>query len=108
MTFIVHELPKAKWDKRRIFTWLFERSPQGAAAWLDAYDAMVSRLATSADSYPAAYENGDVALEVKQVLFKTKRGRIYRAVFHISGEEVFILRVRGPGQAPISTDDLGA
>jgi hypothetical protein len=32
MTFTVRELPAAKRDKRYIFEWLFERSPQGAAA----------------------------------------------------------------------------
>ena len=108
MTFTVRELPRAKWDKRHIFVWLFERSPQGAAAWLDAYDQMIERLTTAAESFPAAHENQDIELEVKQVLFKTKRGRIYRAVFHVDGRDVFILRVRGPGQAPITMDDLAS
>jgi len=48
----------------------------------------------------------DLELEVKQILFKTKRGRIYRAVFHVKGTDVFVLRVRGPGQAPITKEDL--
>ena len=47
MTFTVRELPEAKWDKRHIFEWLFERSLQGAAAWLDAYDRMIERLAAA-------------------------------------------------------------
>ena len=106
MTFTVRELPKAKWDKRHIIEWLLRRSPQGAAAWLDAYDQMMKRLQAAANAYPAAYENKSVRLEVKQILFKTKQGRIYRAVFHIDGANVFVLRVRGPGQAPISEDDL--
>ena len=106
MTFTVHELPKAKWDKRHIFEWLFERSPQCAAAWLDAYDQVVERLRTAADTLPFAQESSDLDLEAKQILFKTKRGRIYRAVFHVDGADVYILRVRGPGQAPATTDDL--
>jgi plasmid stabilization system protein ParE len=108
MTFTVRELPRATRDKRRIFEWLFERSPQGAAAWLDAYDQMIERLTTAAESFPAAHENQDIELEVKQVLFKTKRGRIYRAVFHVDGVDVFILRVRGPGQAPITKDEFAS
>lgn len=106
MTFIVHELPKAKWDKRHIFEWPFERSPQGAAAWLDAYDQMVERLGKSADTLPIASENSDLDLEIRQLLFKTKRGRIYRAVCHVDGANVYLLRIRGPGQAPIITNDL--
>jgi hypothetical protein len=69
---------------------------------------MIERLTAAADSYPAAHENPDLELEVKQVLFKTKRGRIYRAVFHVDGADAFILRVRGPGQAPITEHDLAS
>lgn len=106
MTFAVYELPKALLDKRHIFAWLFERSPQGAAAWLNAYDEMVERLRTAAASLALAQENSELDLETREIMFKTKRGRVYRAVFHLDGENVFILRVRGPGQAPISDDQL--
>jgi hypothetical protein len=108
MPFTVHELPRAKWDKRHIVEWLFARSPQGAAVWLNAYDQMIERLAAAADSYPVAHENQDLELEVKQILFKTKRGRIYRALFHIDGRDAYVLRVRGPGQAPITPRDLAS
>ena len=108
MTFTVHELPKAQWDKRDIVKWLVEKSPQGAAAWLDAYDQMVQRLEAAADTFPPAQESKEFDLIVKQILFKTRRGRVYRAVFHIDGAEVYILRVRGPGQAPIANDDVNA
>jgi hypothetical protein len=29
-------------------------------------------------------------------------------VFHIDGKDIFILRVRGPGQAPIMKDDFAS
>lgn len=106
MTFTVRELRKAKADKRAIFVWLHERSPQGALAWLAAYDEMLERLATSADSVGAAHENRNLEMDVKQALFKTRRGRVYRALLIIAGSEVFILRVRGPGQAPVDAGDL--
>jgi hypothetical protein len=67
---------------------------------------MVERLGMSADTLPITPENDDVDLEVRQVLFKTKRGRLYRAVFHVQGDDVYVLRVRGPGQAPIRPDEL--
>jgi len=44
MSFEVRELPKAKADVKAIFAWLRERSPQGAKAWLDAYDHALVRL----------------------------------------------------------------
>jgi len=50
MSFTVHELPKAKADKRSIVEWIHERSPAGAAAWLDAYDSAVEQLKKRANS----------------------------------------------------------
>jgi len=106
VTFTVRELRKAKADKRAIFTWLHERSPQGAFAWLAGYDEMLERVATSDDSLAAAHEHRDLEMDVKQTLFKTRRGCVSRALLIIEGHEVFILRVRGPGQATVDADDL--
>jgi len=106
MKFTVFELPKATADKRRIVEWIFERSPQGAAAWLNAYDQMAERLQTMASILPVAPESKELPLEVRQIFFKTRHGRIYRAACYIEGQSVYILRVRGPGQAPIQTDEL--
>jgi plasmid stabilization system protein ParE len=107
MSFLVRELPKAKSDVRAIFEWLYERSAQGAKAWLDAYDAALERLASHADAFGEAIENKDCSeFEVHQIFFKTRRGRVYRAVYFIEDKTVYVLRVRGPGQAPIAPDDL--
>lgn len=106
MKFTVHELPKAQIDKRHIVAWLFQRSSQGAAAWLTAYDGMLERLRLAADSLPLAAENDHFEFDIRQVLFKTRRGRIYRAIFFVEGLDVYVLRVRGPGQAPVYPDDL--
>mgnify|MGYP001040958959 CR=1 FL=1 len=107
MTFQVHELRRAQADVRSIARWLAERSPPGARAWLRAYDEMVKRLEQQASSCGPAYERNDCEFDVRQALFKTRRGRVYRALFFIEGQEVYILRVRGPGQAPVKPDDLG-
>jgi hypothetical protein len=106
MTFTVRELPKAKEDKRSIFLWLHEHSPAGAMAWLDAYDALLVHLSQHADSFGVALERPDCELPIRQALFKTRRGRVYRAVYFIERSDVFVLRVRGPGQAPMTPQDL--
>ena len=106
--FQIHELRRAQADVRSIAHWLAERSPQGAQAWLRAYDDMVGRLKQQAESCGPASENKDCELDVRQALFKTRRGRVYRAMFVIEGQDVYILRVRGPGQAPVEPDELGA
>ena len=108
MTFKVRELRKAKVDKRRIFEWLHEHSHPGAIAWLAAYDKMIERLKANADTFAEAYENTDLNMDVKEALFKTRGGRVYRALFLIESGEVFVLRVRGPGQAPVDADEIEA
>lgn len=106
MNFIVRELPQAKQDKASIFRWLHERSPAGAIAWLEAYDLLVERLKLNAASFGLAPESKDCDLEVRQGLFKTRRGRVYRALYFIERDEAFILRVRGPGQAPVNPREI--
>jgi plasmid stabilization system protein ParE len=106
MTFRVRELRRAQADIRHIVGWLADRSPQGARAWLDAYDDMVARLEESAAACGEADESAEFDLNVRQTLFKTRRGRVYRALFLIEGDHVFILRVRGPGQAPVDPEEL--
>jgi hypothetical protein len=106
MNYSVRELPKAKQDKLSICRWLYERSPQGALAWLDAYDALIERIQHDISSFGEAPERKECEFDVRQGLFKTRRGRVYRALFFVQGNEVFILRIRGPGQAPVMPDEL--
>ena len=107
MTSNVYELRRAQADIASIARWLAERSPHGARAWLHSYDDMVKRLKQQAHSCALAQEHDNFDLDVRQVLFKTRRGRVYRALFLIENQDVYILRVRGPGQAPVQPDELG-
>ena len=106
MNFAVHELPKAKYDKHNIFSWLHERSPKGAVTWLSAYDSLIDRLKLDASSFGEAPESKDCDFDVRQGLFKTRRGRVYRELFFLQGTDVYVLRVRGPGQAPVLPEEL--
>lgn len=107
MSFSVHELPRAKADKRSILTWLTSRSPQGASAWLRAYDDALTRMGQDPERFTAALESESCPrLPIKQAFFKTRRGRIYRIIFHIDGQDVYVMRVRGPGQAPVDPTEI--
>ncbi len=107
MTFRVKALRKAEADIRSITNYIYERSPQGAEAWLNAYRRARARLADNAEVYGDADENEHFDIDVKQALFKTRYGRVYRLLFTIVGAEVRILRVRGSGQAPVQPHELG-
>lgn len=106
MTYRVHELQLAQADVRSIFAWIKAQSPKGAEAWLDAYDAMIDALREFV-GHGVAPEDGVVDFKVQQVFFRTARGNVYRALYFVEGEDVYILRVRGKGQAQVRPGELG-
>ncbi len=53
-----------------------------------------------------ASEDAEFDFELRQALSKTRYGVPYRCVFAVVEDEVRILRVRGPGQAPLKAGDL--
>ena len=106
MTYRLKILPRAEADVQHIFNWLQERSPPGADAWCAAFEAAVERLPNSPQSHSLAHENDFVDFEVRNFLFKTRRGKKYRGVFTIVDDEIRILRVRGPGQRDLNPDEI--
>lgn len=98
MKYQVIESSRATCEIYEIFDWLCDRSPQGAEAWLDSWEQTVQVLRESAGSYGLAPENVDHDVEVRQVLFKPRRGKRYRALYMIDGNKVIVLHVRGHGQ----------
>ena len=106
MKYEVVALRRADADVRHIARWIAQRSLQGAESWLDAYEELLERLTESADTYASATEDADFDIPLKQALFGTPRGRTYRALFTIVGNQVRILRIRGPGQPTLVQDEL--
>jgi plasmid stabilization system protein ParE len=108
MKFQVHLLWRAERDLDHIVTWLFERSPQGAEAWHKAWKKTFRTLQTSADAYGLAPESEGQPLEVRQIFFRTRKGRNYRALYTIRGDEVLVMHIRGPGQDLVPPEGLTA
>jgi toxin ParE1/3/4 len=106
MTFQVRTLQRASRAYNQILNYISKRSESGAVAWAKAYNAALVRLERAADTFPLAPEDEDVDFELREILFKTRRGRLYRALFTIRGNDVLILHVRGPGQDLLTSDDL--
>lgn len=107
MSFRVTAHRRAEEDVAQVATWMAGHSLDGAARWLNAYDDMIDQLRETPQSFGLAPENELVDSEVRQAFFKTRQGRMYRAIFTIEGDEVRVLRVRSPGQGPIASDELG-
>jgi plasmid stabilization system protein ParE len=106
MTFHVNLSHAATADVRAILRWIAERSPQGSEAWYRRWLEVLDSLKQRADEFALAPESQQYPEPIRQVIFKTKHGRPYRAVFTIRDADVFVLHVRGPGQRLLKPDEL--
>ena len=106
MTLPVRVLPRAKKDFRHIFSYIEAQSVQGSNRWKDAFRECTNRVASNPERIARAPENDFAKLELRQALFKTPKGLTYRMVFTVLDETVLILRVRGPGQPPLTEDEI--
>lgn len=98
--------PTAEADAQIIFDYIKERSSEGAARWYIAFQTAASRTLEMPESYPLAPENAAVEAEVRNFLFKTRRGHTYRGLFIIRDGVLRVVRVRGPGQPRVRKNDL--
>src|SRR5207249_2810604 len=101
-------LGRAATDVEDIFNWLVRRSVPGAITWYAAFRGALEQIASSPEGFAEAAESAVLRCQLRQALFKTRRGRVYRIVFRLSDTEIVILRVRGPGQGPLRRRDLPA
>ena len=89
---------RAERDLDRILGWIAERSPQGARNWLQRWKEVRRFLSERPESCRLAPESEDHEEEIRHIVFKTRQGRKYRALFVIRGNCVFVTNLRGPGQ----------
>jgi hypothetical protein len=98
MPFQVNISATAARDLRSTVRWIAERSPQGAINWRRAFMATVHKLELNAESFGLAPEDSDHDVTVRQALFKTRRGRMFRLVFVVRGTTAYVLYIRDSGQ----------
>ena len=98
MTFRVNLTDAARDDVRAILRWIENRSEAGALTWYRRWLQVLNTLESRADSLGLAPESEEHSEPIHQVIFKTKHGRPYRALYILRERNVFVLHVRGPGQ----------
>lgn len=89
---------EAKLNVDTIYGWIAERSPAGANRWYRNFLNALDRLTNDAERYPEAPESHGFDETIRNLTFRMRSGRVYRLLFTISGDEVHVLFVRGPGQ----------
>lgn len=99
--------PPAEQDVQAIYDYISERSPDGARRWYQAFLNAAHQAVRFPQSYPLAPEDTAFdAYEIRNFLFRTRRGNVYRGIFVILGSELRVLRVRGQGQPPMKNAEL--
>jgi plasmid stabilization system protein ParE len=68
-------LSRAREDAQHIFDYIRERSPKGATDWWLAFEDAAAKAAEEHVQYGRGPEDHLVGYELRQVLFKTRRGR---------------------------------
>jgi len=63
-------------------------------------------LQDTADRHGLAPESAGHPFEIRQIAFRTRRGRGYRSLYTIQGNDVFVMHIRAPGQDLVSPDQL--
>lgn len=106
MNYSVRIMPHAKTDFQNMFDFIWTHSPAGAERWKEAFEAGIERLRSNPFIYGLAPENQFFSFELRQLLFRTPQGLIYRALYQVDEEEVVVFRLCGPGQAPLQSDEL--
>ena len=108
MTYRLRTLSRAHRDVTAILRWLTHerKSVAGANSWLRAYYTAIRKVVASPEGYGVAPEDEGEEPRVRQFLFKTRRGSVYRGLFILSADEIVILRIRGAGQPPLEPDEL--
>ena len=102
----IRMLPRAVADLDRILAWTHERSPRGAASLLAAFEKAQLGLKRLPEAFSIAPESDFLSTELRQVFFKPRRGNTYRMIVKLIPDAVLILRIRGPGQPPLSAEEL--
>ena len=98
MIYLVETTESAEQEFEDQYDYIAKRSPQGANSWAVAFRDALKTLETKPTSYSLAPESKYHAEDIHQLLFSTRRGNTYRALFIVRGERVYVLHIRGEGQ----------
>ena len=103
MSYRVVFTPRARADALEAFRWLAEQSPDAAARWYDGLQKAIAKLSKLPERHPVAVEESEqFGISLRQMLYG-RRGGVYRILFSIDGETVYLQYVRHSAQGPIES-----
>lgn len=101
MAFRVEITEEAERDGHTILDWLIsEHAGETGLRWFEGLEKAIASLATLPARCPLAPENAEFPFEVRHLLYGRKP-HVYRILFTIDGETVFVLHIRHGRRKPI-------
>lgn len=103
MIYPITVTPAAKADIFEISAWFLENNRQNAEKWLWKVSEAITSLRKFPMRCPVAKESSAFNVEVRQLLFGG-RPNMYKLLFTLRRNEVFVLRVRSTRQRPLDSE----
>lgn len=105
MKFRVRLQPAAAQDLEEAYTYAAQQAPEAALRWLNRFEAALQTLHSNPDRCPSAPESRKSGRDLKEFLFG-KRGYVFRVIYTISKDTVWILRICRAQRRPLMPRDL--
>lgn len=105
MKYRVVLLSRAEADLNEAVDWIAKCSPLAADRWFNRFVEAMLSLEAEPQRCGLAPESFAISDEVRQLIYRPKSGRVFRALFVIVGDEVRVLRIRGAGQDLLADED---
>lgn len=101
MTYNVIVTPTADDEAMEAVRWHAERSVDAAQRWHDGLTRAIDSLAKMPSRCPVSQADSQaLGCEVRQLLYGKRRG-VYRILFSIARDTVWVLRIRHGAQGPL-------
>jgi len=101
MTFRVEVTAEAERDADAILEWLASQHAGDAGiAWFLALEDAIAALGAFPERCPVAPESAVFPFEVRQLLYGRRRN-VYRILFTLEGDTVYVLHIRHGARQPI-------
>ena len=95
----------AEAELREAYLWIREDSPERATRWRKGLLKQIERLETLPERCPLAPENAFFAEEIRQLLYG-RRSRVYRILFTIEKDTVYVLHIRHGARQVLRKEEL--
>ncbi len=106
MNYSVRLQPAAHEDLDQAYQYAAKNAPLTAARWFNRFHEALATLEQHPLRCPLAPEDGKSSLELRQYLYG-KRPNVFRVVFTIEDDTVWILRIRRASRRFLTRGELG-